>query len=223
VSLDTPGPLKRRYGNLVWDGVIRGSGAAAALAIPLMFLRPAVGPLVAFMLVTIWVNGPLAPFFPATYEPVLMMYGRLYMPIVVGLLGISAIIYVEFLNYQLYSRILHAGALTGVRESRVVRRLTSLFERAPFFTVWLCSWSPLPYWSVRFLSPLTHFPVRRHLFATFLGRFPRLWFFAALGVWWGVDLKILAGVAGGSILVAVVVWGVRRGPSAAGGPLHPSV
>ena len=116
----------------MWDGVIRGSGAAAALAIPLIFLRPSVGPLIGFVLVTIWVNGPIAPFLPATYEPILMMYGRLYMPVVVGLLGISAIIYVEFLNYQLYSRILHGGALTGVRDSRVVRRLTSLFERAHF-------------------------------------------------------------------------------------------
>jgi len=63
---------------------------------------------------------------------------------------------------------------------------------------------------VRFLSPLTGFPVSRHLLATFLGRFPRLWFFAALGVWWQLDLRWLAGVAVGSIAVAVAVWGIRR-------------
>jgi len=221
VSRNTPGPLERRYGDLVLDGVLRGSGAAALLAIPLVLLHPASGPLVAFVLVTIWVNGPLAPFLPATYEPILMMYGRLYVPVLIGLLGVSGTIYIEYLNYRLYGRVLHANVLAGVRESRIVRRLTSLFKRAPFFTVWLCSWSPVPYWSVRFLSPLTRFPVRRHLLATFLGRFPRLWFFAALGVWWGVDLRILAGAAGGSILVAVVAWGIRRRPSLDGPRAYP--
>ena len=197
----------------MWDGIVRGSGAAALTAIPLVFLVPASGALVAFVLVTIWVNGPIAPFLPATYEPVLMMYGRLYPPLVVGFLGIAGTLYVEFLNYALYRRILTTQTLAPVRASKVIRKLDGLFSRAPFFTVWLCSWSPLPYWSVRFLSPLTGFPVSRHLLATFLGRFPRLWFFAALGVWWGVDLKILAAVALGSIVVAVVVWGARASSS----------
>ena len=202
--------LKQRHGDAVWDGIVRGTGATALLAIPVVFLHPGSGPLVAFVLVTIWVNGPIAPFLPAAYEPILMMYGRLYPPLLIGFLGILGTMYVEYLNYRLYSRMVHANALTGLRESRVVRRLGSLFERAPFLTVWLCSWSPLPYWSVRFLSPLTHFPVSRHLLATFLGRFPRLWFFAALGVWWQVDLRWLAGVAVGSTAVAVTVWGMRR-------------
>ena len=47
--------------------------------------------------------------------------------------------------------------------------------------MWICSWSPLPYWSVRILAPLAGYSVRRYLLATFLGRFPRFWFFAALG------------------------------------------
>ena len=180
------------------------------LAIPVVLLRPASGPLVAFVLVTIWVNGPIAPFLPATYEPILMTYGRLYPPLLISFLGILGTMYVEYLNYRLYSRMLHANGLTRLRESMVVRKLGSLFERAPFLTVWLCSWSPLPYWSVRFLSPLTRFPVSRHLLATFLGRFPRLWFFAALGVWWQVELRWLAGLAVGSTAVAVAVWGMRK-------------
>jgi uncharacterized membrane protein YdjX (TVP38/TMEM64 family) len=216
-----PALLERRYGDLVWDGVVRGSGAAALTAIPLVLFVSASGPLVAFVLVTVWVNGPIAPFLPATYEPILMMYGRLYPPLVVGLLGIAGTIYIEFLNYALYRKMLATQTLAPVRASKVVRKLDALFSRAPFFTVWLCSWSPLPYWSVRFLSPLTGFPVSRHLLATFLGRFPRLWFFAALGVWWQIDLGILAAVAVGSIVVAALVWGAgASSPSGARRFLH---
>ena len=131
--------------------------------------------------VTIWVNGPLGVFLPATYEPILMLFGRLYPPVLVGVVGIAGTLYIEFLNYYLYRRVLDSNLLRGLRESVVVRRVVPLFRRAPFFTVWLCSWSPLPYWAVRVLGPLAEYPVRRYLLATFLGRFPRLWFFAALG------------------------------------------
>jgi hypothetical protein len=198
--------FRRRYGNLAWDGVLRASGLAALVSIPLVFTLPQAAPLVGFALVTIWVNGPLAPFLPATYEPILILYGRLYPPVFIGLLGIVCTIYVEYLNYHLYRHILHIDALSGMRDSKTIRRISSLFLRAPFFTVWLCSWSPLPYWTVRFMSPLAGYPVSRHLVATFLGRFPRLWFFAALGAFWNVDIKILIWISVGSIILAIVVW-----------------
>ena len=205
VTLNAP-ILRRRYGNVVWDGIVRGSGIAALLSIPVATSFPNAGALVGFVLVTIWVNGPIAPFLPATYEPILMLSGRLYPAILIASLGIAGTIYVEYLNYKLYRHILHASPLRRLRESTPVRRTLGLYSRAPFFTIWLCSWSPFPYWSVRFLSPLAGFPVSRHLFATFLGRFPRLWFFAALGVWWGIDMRILVGVSVGSILLAITVW-----------------
>lgn len=198
--------LKRRYGNLAWDGVLRATGIAALVSIPLLLMFPQAGPLFGFMLVTMWVNGPMAPFLPAMYEPVLMLFGRLYPPLLIGLLGIAGTLYVEYLNYHLYQRILKLDALQGVHRSKTVKRISSLFLRAPFFTVWLGSWSLLPYWSVRFMSPITGYPVSRHLLATFLGRFPRLWFFAAVGAFWDVDIKVLFGITLGSILLAAVIW-----------------
>ena len=176
------GALRRRRGDLVWDGVVRGSGIVAVLGIITTVLAgPQVGGLVGFSVVTVWVNGPLGIFMPATYEPILMIFGRLYPPVVIGLTGIVSVVYVEFLSYHLHAKILHSRKLEVLREHPVVQRLIPLFRRVPFFTVWLCSWSPLPYWSVRILAPLAGYSVRRYLLATFLGRFPRFWFFAALG------------------------------------------
>ncbi len=176
------GALRRRRGDLVWDGVVRGSGIVAVLGIITTVLAgPHVGGLVGFSVVTVWVNGPLGIFMPATYEPILMIFGRLYSPVVIGLTGIVSVVYVEFLSYHLHAKILHSRKLEVLREHPMVQRLIPLFRRVPFFTVWLCSWSPLPYWSVRILAPLAGYSVRRYLLATFLGRFPRFWFFAALG------------------------------------------
>jgi uncharacterized membrane protein YdjX (TVP38/TMEM64 family) len=171
-----------RRGEVLWDGVVRGTGLLAVVGIVILLAAPpAAAGLVGFLVVTIWVNGPIGMFLPATYEPILMLFGRLYPPVVVGLVGIVGTVYVEFLNYQLYARLLRADALRGVRCNPLVERLLPLFNRAPFFTVWLCAWSPLPYWTVRIMAPLAGYSVPRYLAATFLGRFPRLWLFAALG------------------------------------------
>ncbi len=201
--------FRRRYGNETWDGVLRGSGVLALLAIPLTVLVPSAGGMVGFALVTMWVNGPIAPLLPSTYEPILMLFGRAYAPLLVAVVGTAGTLYVEYLNYHLYRRVLGFDALQHVRQGGVVKRVLSWFNRAPFFTVWLCSWSILPYWAVRFISPLAGYDVRRHLLATLLGRFPRLWFFAALGVWWKVSTGVLASIAAASVAIALVIWRVR--------------
>lgn len=217
-------PLWRRhYGNLVWDGILRASGVAAVGAIPATLYSPDFAAVTGFVLVTIWLNGPLAPIFPASYEPVLMVFGRFYPPLLIATLGTAGTIYVEYLNYHLYRRLLSSSLLTAFRQSRTINWLTGIFQRSPFFTIWLCAWSPLPYWAVRFLSPMAGYPVTRHLVATLLGRFPRLWFFAALGAWWHPSLGLLGGIAVGSILLAVAVWlakGRPRPASYAAGPSH---
>ena len=87
--------------------------------------------------------------------------------------------------------------------------VTALFRKRPFFTVWLCSLL-LPYWPVRIVSPLAGYAVRRHLSATLLGRFPRLWFFAALGASLHVDPRVLLGISAavaGSALTLILFRG----------------
>ena len=210
--------LTRRRGTRVWDGVVWGTGIVGLLAIPLVVLYPGASPLTGFLLVTIWVNGPIAPFLPATYEPILMIFGRLYRPLLIGALGIIGTLYIEFLNYHLYRKILEADVARGLREHRTTRKVVDLFQRMPFFTIWLCSWSILPYWTVRFLSPLAGYPVSKQLFATLLGRFPRLWFFAALGTWWDIDTRWLVWATVGGIALGAMIWLYRKLRGGRSGP-----
>jgi hypothetical protein len=202
--------VRRRYGNPIWDGVLRLTGFIALAAIPLTLLVPKAGGVVGFAIVTVWVNGPISPILPSTYEPILMLMGRLYAPPLVAVVGVAGTIYVEYLNYHLYKRVLQLDALERMQKSRLVERVLQYFSKAPFFTVWVCSWSPLPYWTVRFISPMAGYEVSRHLFATFCGRFPRLWFFAALGVWWNVSVGVLVMISVGSIGLALVVYLFKR-------------
>ena len=199
--------LTRRRGNFAWDGVVRGSALLALIGIAVVLLgsEEASG-LVGFTIVTIWVNGPIGMFLPATYEPILMLFGTLYPAWIIASLGILGTLYVEGLNYHLYQRLLDTRALAPARHSGIVRWLTRMFARAPFFTIWMCSWSPLPYWAVRIMAPLAGYPVSRYLLATFLGRFPRLWFFAWLGPALNLSTRTLAIVTGTSILLFASIF-----------------
>jgi uncharacterized membrane protein YdjX (TVP38/TMEM64 family) len=173
--------LTRPRGTPAWSAVLRATGVVGLLALYPALRWPDAATLAGFVGITIALNGPLSPVLPAAYEPVLMVMGRLYPPLLVGLLGIAATLWIELINYHLYRAALMHRRSTPFRESRTVRTTVRLFERAPFLCVWLCSWSPLPYWIVRLLAPIAGYSVRRYLLATFLGRMPRLWFFAALG------------------------------------------
>lgn len=202
--------LLRPRGSPQWDAVVRGTGVVALLAIYPTVRWPEVAGLVAFLCITIFVNGPLAPLLPATYEPVLMIAGRVYPWLLVGFLGILGTLYIEFINYHLYRAAILHPKLEPARNSRLVRKTVELFAKSPFFAVWLGAWSPLPYWTVRFLAPLSGYPVRPYLWATFLGRFPRLCFFAALGHVVPISTQWLALLAATMIAIAVAVAIHRR-------------
>lgn len=202
--------LTRRWGNPVWDRFLRVSAIVLLVAIPLAMYVPAAGGMVAFGLVTIWVNGPIAPFLPSTYEPIVILFGRVYSPLVVAAVGTAGTIYAEYVNYHLYRRVLGISKLERARRSRLTAWVLERFRRAPFFTIWLCSWSILPYWPVRFISPMAGYDVRRQLVATALGRFPRIWIFALFGAWLQVDIGMLALISLGLIVVAVTIYAVLR-------------
>ena len=201
----------RRYGSPVWDVLIRTTGLLGLGAIPLAIWFPPVGEIAGFLLTTIWVNGPLGVFLPATYEPILMILGRLYPALGIAAVGTAGIVYVEAINYVLYRRMFEWRGADRVRESRLVTWAVGQFRRAPFFTVWLCGWSPLPYWVVRFLAPMVGYSLRPYLVATALGRFPRLWFFATLGVLLEIPATTLLGIALCSIALYSLILGSKLG------------
>jgi uncharacterized membrane protein YdjX (TVP38/TMEM64 family) len=121
--------------------------------------------------------------------------------------------YVEYLNYHLYA----AGTdrlPPRVREHPVLARIGRSYARAPFVTIIVAALTPLPFWLVRVLSALTRYSVRRHLVATAVGRFPRLWFFAAIAAPLGIPTSWLALASGGILGVLALITGyrlVRRG------------
>ena len=196
--------LTRRHGTPLWDGLVRGTGAVAAVAAVLALISKDAALLAAFVLLTVWVHGPISPFLPAVYEPTLLFFGRLYPPLLVAVLGTLGNLYVEFLDYCLFRKLGDFGPYRRLQHHPLFTRAVRLFARRPFLTVWLFAWSPLPDWIVRLLAPAARYPVGRYLTAMGLGRLPRFWLLAALGAWLVPPLWLLLTVALGSTVLTVL-------------------
>jgi uncharacterized membrane protein YdjX (TVP38/TMEM64 family) len=214
-----PRALLTRRGTPAWDGLIRMSGGIALAGIPLVVVLPELGGLVAFALVSVWVHGPASPFLPATYEPILMLFGRLYSPILLGLIGTAANLVAEYLNYQLFRELLARRALDRMTKDPRLLRVVGLFNLRPFLVTWFVSWSPFPDWTIRILAPLSGYPIRRWLLAMALGRFPRFWLIA----WLGTRIHLHASTLGWFAIIPACIasfWLIRgsrrgrRGPPA---------
>ena len=211
--------LTTRRGSRQWDAVLRGTGVVGLVAIYPTLIWPEVGALAAFLCITIFVNGPMAPLLPATYEPIQVVMGRVYPPLLVALIGVVGTCYIEFINYYLYRWMILNPRLERARNSRLTQVIVALFRSNPFLSIWLCALTPLPYWVVRFLGPLTGYPIVPYILATFLGRLPRYYLIARFGRWLPVSdfVLTLAAVVMIAVALAIVIgrWihEARRSPS----------
>jgi uncharacterized membrane protein YdjX (TVP38/TMEM64 family) len=149
-------------------------------------------------------HGPLSPFLPATYEPILLYYGQLYPPFVVAVAGALLATSAEYLNYYLYRAMLGCAPLDRLMRSNGARPVTALFGRHPFLAVWVCAWSPLPDWAARVLASHSRYSVSRYLTAFVAGRIPKFWLLAALGSHWMPEGKTVIAVAVGSAVITLL-------------------
>ena len=194
-----------------WDSLLWASGLVALVGILVSSFVPALSELAALFSLALFTNGPYSMFLPVGYEPVLMVFGRVYPPALVAAVGTLGVVAVEYVNYRLYDAALHSRLMAEMRDSALVRRLVLMFARRPFLTVFLAALLPIPFWVARIAGVLDRYSLRRFLTATALGRFPQFLLYAALGT--------VVPLTGGQLLatgaVAAVILGaavaLRRG------------
>ena len=183
--------LLKRHGTPQWDAVIRVTGVLCLLAIYPTLRWPEVAGVVGFFVISVVMNGPLSPLFPVFFEPVMFVAARVYSPFLVGLTATLGACYMEYLNYYLHEYAIFHPKLDRVRGNYWVRKSVELFAISPFWAIVLMAFTPLPYWPARILGPLTRYPIHRYLLATFVGRLPEWWLYAAFGKWLPISTPVL--------------------------------
>ncbi len=205
--------LVRPRGDRRWDWFLRGTVAAGLLGVALALVLPAAIPLVWLTVLGIPANSPLSPVLPTAFEPLIIEAGKFASPLAVSLTALGVYMYTEYVNWYLYAWVLRGKKAAWLRRQRWVERSVRYFARAPFVSVVVFAFTPLPFWAVRGLAILRDYPLRSFLLATAIGRWPRFLLYAWLGYMLHIPtLALVLVILGGAAMVLVVRW--RRGEDA---------
>ena len=131
--------MVRRRGSPTADFLPKAVGALARPGVLGALLNPTVAALTPFVLYTIWTNGPHSSFMQGAYEPILLLYGQLFPPLLIAALGTIATVFVEWVNYHVYRRARDVRAVQNLTGRRWVQRVIRTFDRYPFVVIVCCA------------------------------------------------------------------------------------
>ena len=176
-------------------------GAVLAVALP------AAIPLVWLTVLGIPANSPLSPIAPTAFEPLIIEAAKFASPMAVSFTALGVYMYTEYVNWYLYAWVLRGERASWLRRQRWVEWSVQYFARAPFVSVVVFAFTPLPFWAARGLAVLRDYPLRRFMLATAVGRWPRFLLYAWLGSKLHIPtLALVAVIVGGAAMVLAGRW-----------------
>jgi len=207
---------------------LRAAAAAALLGIPIVLVFPEAVTLVWLGVLSLPANSPLSPILPTAFEPLIMEAAKYERAIPVTVVATLAYMYMEYVNWHVYTWVLSWKRLGGLGRRRSVRWGVKHFARAPFWTVVVFAFTPLPFFVVRALAILCRWPMWRFMVATVVGRAPRVLLYAWFGELAGIPTWMLVAVVLGGTTAAIGGRVIRGEPVLAevnpadGTPVEPS-
>jgi membrane protein YqaA with SNARE-associated domain len=115
------------------------------------------------------------------HEPVFLYFSKFYSPLQVTLVAIAGVLLTEILNYNVFKFLADFKASRKFFDHKIVARLVTLFKKHPFLALWIAGFTPVPFYPLRFLVVIAHYPIWKYLLAVVLSRTPRFFLLAVLG------------------------------------------
>ncbi len=125
------------------------------------------------------------------HEPVLLYYGKFYTPLTVALVAIIGTVLAEALNYSVFRFVNSTKLFEKMRNEKIVSKTIELFNKAPFTAIIIAGFTPIPFFPIRFLVVMSHYPITKYLLGVFLSRAPRFYILAFLGYIFKIPDSIL--------------------------------
>ncbi len=198
--------LLRPHGDRRWDVFLRATGAVGLLGIPVVLFVPGSVALVWLAVLSIPANSPLSPVLPTLFEPLIIEAAKWSPVWAVTLVATAGNLYMEYVNWHVYTWVLGWRRLAAFRSRPSVRWGVRLFARSPFWMIVIFAFTPAPFWAGRALAVLHGYPLPRFLGATLVGRVPRWALYAWIGERLDVPLWVIIAVI---VLPALAIIGVR--------------
>ncbi len=115
------------------------------------------------------------------YDPAVIIFARFHEPLIIALVGVAGILASEIINYTCFEYIVDRKFFDKVLKHKFIVKITQLFNKAPFWTMLIVAFTPIPIYPFRFLVVMARFPLLKYLLALFIGRLPRLYLIALFG------------------------------------------
>jgi len=168
-----------------------GSFAFAELIVVLFF--PQYQTLVWYCFYTA-ISNFCIPWLP--HEPIVLLYGTLFNPLLVALLGGISTCWVEFFNYKILGLITNIRQVQAIIQKHWYLKAEGWFKKAPFLSLVISGFTPIPYAPFRVFAVTSKYPLTKYLLAVFVGRTPRYYILAWAGdviklSWWGYGIIFL--------------------------------
>jgi membrane protein YqaA with SNARE-associated domain len=189
-----------------------GCGTAALLVLYLS--RRAEHSLLLFGLYTIPSHILISPF---PHEPMLLWVAKFEPPWAVAAMGTIGACLAGLFDYGLLVPLFSQYAVRSRYEkSRLYLRSLRFFKRFPFLFLVVAGFSPLPFFPFKFISIAGGYPLRKYLAALVVGRTPRYYLLAWLGMelhfpdWLLVGLAIVLFISATANIFRRFVFGGKR-------------
>ena len=124
---------------------------------------------------------PANSFTFVTYEPALLYYSKLYLPLWLALLGGVGTSLAGFLDYQTVTYLFRYRKMAAIRKNKYYLLVANYFRKVPFACLVITGFTPVPFYPVKFMAIATAYPLQKYLLALFVGRTPRYYLVALVG------------------------------------------
>ncbi len=122
----------------------------------------------------------LISFFP--HEPALLYYAKFYSPLSIALVSTIGCCLAGLFDYWFLLPIVsHRSIRSKFERSRIFNRLITLFHKAPFWSLVVAGFSPIPFYPFKFMSITGGYPLWKYEAALIVGRTPRYFLLAWFG------------------------------------------
>ncbi|UCE21977.1 MAG: VTT domain-containing protein [Candidatus Aminicenantes bacterium] len=115
------------------------------------------------------------------HEPVFLYFSKFYSPLSVTFVAIVGTSLAEVLNYSVFKYVGDLKPVQNVHTSKIVNKLITLFNKAPFAALLIAGFTPVPFYPFRFLVVLARYPLLKYILAIILSRTPRFYLLALFG------------------------------------------
>lgn len=132
------------------------------------------------------VSNFFIPWLPL--RPMILLFGTLFAPWLIAILGGVATAWVEYFNYRMLGRVLTVSQIRAVTEKRLYQVAERWFKKFPFWIIVFTGFTPVPFAPFRVFAVSSRYPMDRYLGAVLVGRIPRYFLWASIGA--AIDLPL---------------------------------